>query len=262
MKLVVKKHTGTVLHVVLRPNATLLLLGGLLFVATGLFVIRALAVRAEVSVEGGELRYERYLLGKRSDDSFALPASTVTGIEIVLKEKGINRSYEVAVNASERVYEPYFPMADGDTKREIVEKSLAALSRSDGTYHYEEDGTLPGLILGLSCILGGLYCWFCLQQAVIVADRDAGTLTIRRKRTFTGFLAKGEGDEIPLARVSGVRGTAHTLNTVKHRVTSYQVSVERKGGKPVPVAKGPMFTAASADALKALLETWIAKRER
>ncbi len=257
MKYVVKKHSGTILHAILRPNAPVLLIGGLLFVAIGILAIRGMAVRTEFSVEEGELRYEKHRLGMRSDDSFTLPQSSITGMEIVLKKMGIYRSYEVVVKTSEKIYDTSFSMADGDKKLEIAEQSLAALTRSEGIYQYEEDSTVLGLILGLTCIGGGLYCWFCIQQVVIVADRDAGSLTIRRERSLLSFLAKGDGDEIPLAQVVDVRVKALTLNTVKHRVTSYQVLIGRKGGKPVPVAKGPMFTAASAEALKELLDVWI-----
>ena len=260
MKLAVKSHTNAALHVILRPNALPLLLGGLLFVAAGFGVILALAVSAEIWVENGELRYEKHRLWMLSDDSFALPAGSITDIGIILKEQWFNRSYQVAVSTAERVFDAYF-MADGDQKGEIAEQSLAALSRNDGIYHYQEDSTVLGLVLGLACIVGGLYCWFSLQRVVIVGDRGAGTLTIRRKRTLTGFLGMGDGDEILLAMVSGVRVKAHTLTTIKHQVTSYQVSITRKNGKPVPVAKGPVFTAASAEELKELLDAWIAGRQ-
>jgi len=261
MKYVVKKHSGNILHVILRPNTPALMIGGLFFSAMGVLAIWGIATRTEFSVEGGELSYNKHRLGMRSDDSFALPQSSITGIEIILKKFGINRSYEVVVKTLEKIYDTSFSMADGDKKIEIAEQSLAALS-GGGVYHYEEDGTVPGLILGLTCILGGLYCWFCIQQVFIVADREAGSLMIVRKRSLLSVLAKVDRYEIPLAQVANVRVKAHTLNTGKHQVTSYQVLIGRKDGKPVPVAKGPMFTAESAGALKELLDAWIKGRDQ
>jgi hypothetical protein len=230
---------------------------GLLFVAMGVLLIWGISHRAGIVVEGGELRYERHFLDMPSEGGFVLPASSVTGIGLVLKESWISRSYEVEVTTAEISLPTAFTMADGDQKREIAEQAWAALSAAGGSYRYEDDGTVLGLALGLLSFAGALVCLLSLQSVVIVADRSAKTFSIRRKRRF---LPAGTSDVIALKHVTGVRVKAQSLNTGRRRVTSYQVEIRRGNGKPVPVAMGPTFTAASAEALRELLDEWLAGR--
>jgi hypothetical protein len=257
VNLSVRTRSHSLLQLELRPNSATYTAFGLLFAAMGVLVIWGIAHRSGIVVEGGELRYERHFLHMPMDGGFVLPARAVTGIGLVLKTSWISRSYEVEVTTGETSLPTAFAMADGDQKREIAEQAWAALSAAGGSYRYEDDGTVLGLGIGLLSFAGALACWLSLQSVVLVADRSAGTFSILRKRRL---LPTGTSDEIPLARVTGFRVKARTLNTGRQRVTSYQVEIRDRNGSPVPVAKGPMFTAASAEALRELLDDWLVGR--
>lgn len=253
MNLVVKEQTTSELKLELRPGAFILFFFGLLLVVAGLFVIRALGYHTVYAVENGTLRYEKRSLVGRHPSSFVLGADSISGITIVLRE-GFGRSYEVAVESAGVVYDTSFMSADGDTKRAIAEQSLAALSREDGAFHYEDDGRIPAIILGGVCIGGGLFCWFAIQVVTISGDRRRGTLTIHRRRRF---YPQGESVVLQIGEIRAIRIIGETTDTGTHQVTSYQVWLDHEGGDPVPVAKGPMFTDGSAEDLRERLVAWI-----
>jgi len=253
MNIVVKKETASELKLELRPGALILFIAGLIFIGAGLFVIRAMGHHTIFAVEGGTLRYEKRSLASRDTGDFSLEAASVSGISIVLRE-GFSPSYEVVVESGGKVYDTSFVSADGEKKEEIAKQSLEALSREGGTFHYEEDGRLAALILGGFCIGGGLICWFANQVVTITADRRLGTLTIHRRRRL---LPRGESATLKIGEIHAIRIIGETTDTGKHQVTSYQVWIDHGGGKPVPVAKGPMFTDGSAADLRSRLAAWL-----
>lgn len=253
MNLVVKKETASELKLELRPGALILFIAGLIFIGAGLIVIRAMGDHIVFAVENGRLRYEKHSLLPRDTGSFSLEAASVSGISIVLREK-FSPSYEVVVESGGKVYDTSFVSADGEKKREIAKQSLEALSREGGTFHYEEDGRLAAIILGGTCVGGGLICWLAIQVVTITADRRRGTLTIHRRRRL---LPWGEISTLKIGEIHEIRIIGETTDTGKHQVTSYQVWLDHQSGKPVPVAKGPMFTDGSAADLRRRLAAWL-----
>lgn len=253
MNIIVKRDTASALKLELRPNAIILFVAGMILIGAGLIVIRAMGIHTVFAVENGMLRYEKSSLVGMGPDSFTLDAASVSGISIVLRE-GFSPSYEVAVEGGGQVYETSFVMADGDKKREIAEQSLGALALDDGAFHYEEDGRIPAILLGGVCIGGGLICWFAIQVVTISGDRLRGTLTIHRRRRL---LPWGESSTLKIGEIHEIRIIGETTDTGKHQVTSYQVWLDHQSGKPVPVAKGPLFTDGSAADLRKRLAAWL-----
>lgn len=223
----------------------------------GAITIRATAVSVTLEVNAEGLSYEEIRLWMRSANSFAFSADEIENVEIVVKDIGISRSLEIVVVAGGEAYDTTFPNADGDLKRALVEASLDTLSGAGEAFYHQDNGKVAGLLLGLVCIGGGLYCWNVIQSVTIVGDRAASTLRIRRSRRLLG---RAERQSIPLDEITRVRVEAHTLDTGKLRTTSYQVEIALCEGEPVPVAYGPMFTEASAEELRSLLEGWLSER--
>ncbi len=254
MKLSVKKRTADRLRLDLRSNSLILLFSGGLFVAMGIITIWAVGVRTVLEVDGEGLSFEKSRFGRQSPDSFVLPAAEIEGIEIVLREGGISPSYEMVVKTADGDRDTAFPNADGDRKRELVAQSLEVLSGGGEAFRHEDDGAFVGLLLGLVCIGGGLLCWRAIQKVAVVGDRDAGTLSIRRKPRRLGR------ESLRLEEIVGVGIGESVFDTGRHRVVSYQVEIELRDGTKIPVAVGPAFTDASAEKTRTRLDEWIAGR--
>ena len=252
MKIYVRENSPRRLTIVLKPAGWIYWLAGLVFVALGVGAAWLLANRTTLSVAEGAVRYEKRLLGLVVVDEWTATASAEPVAETAIRVT-LGPTMETTVRTRDGVKWTSFAAADGDAKEQMVAAINQALALPDGTYQYAEDKILPGAALAAVCLVGGLICWLAIQTVVLDADRGSGTLAVERRLRLVPI---GDRREWPLDRFAGAAAQASTLSTGKHRVTSYQVVLVDVDGDEMGLARGPMFTAASANEVVALLTPW------
>ncbi len=254
MNIRVHQNTKQQLQFVLRPTGWIYVIAGLVFIGLGVLAMWFLAHQTSLSVNDETARYEKRFLSAWVIKEFAIPVREIADISLELHE-GFSPTYRVTFSTAGEFFYADFPMADGDKKREIVDRCNEAVGQSNGgTYKYTESGLIPGLILGGVCIIGGLYGLLSLQTITVSMDRAKQRMTIDQRRWL---LPVGTHREIDLAMIERIATKQVAVRTVKHHVSSYQVFVRCVDDEAVPIAAGPMFTENSAAETKKLLEGWL-----
>ena len=257
MNITIRENSPDKLKLALHPTGCFLVGGAILFIAMGLIVIWLLGDVIRFHVSNKEIHYERVFLGAKVRKEFTIPVDDLTDLSLELKE-GFSPTYKITLHVEDELFEVDLPMSDGDEKRAIVDQLDAEFRKIDGTEHFdlEESGIIGAMLLGGACIVGGLFCLYFLQTVVVIANRTTGHLRIYRHRTLLPF---GDRREIDLNKFQSIEAREITTTNSNEIITvSYEVIIHWRGGKPLKIAHGPMFTEKSSAKLVELVENWMA----
>jgi|GEM_PF-5352497 len=257
MKIEVKDESEKRLRIVMRPSKIVYVTFAVIFALAGIFVLSLLGDTIRLSIEDDEFHYERKFLGLAARETIVLPVAEIVECEIRLHGR-VFPSYDVfidtAANTSHRIWLPSY---DGDRKKELADTLIDLLATPGAEWSASDAPVFLALLLALPCLAGSFIIVFSLQEVLLTGSRDSGILTIHRKRTL---IPQGEIDKVSLADYRGIEKKKHTSQTARgQRMVSYQVQIRQAKGKPVPLAKGPLFTDASASRAIEIIQRWVEK---
>lgn len=114
------------------------------------------------------------------------------------------------------------------------------------------ENPLAGLFLGVVTAAGGVVCILALESTLVVLDRGANAVKVRNVRW-----GRHQSRDMPLDRLEGVRRSEFRVR----QASSWYVHLAQRGGHPLPLAQGPMFTAAGSLRIAELIEQWLEQGE-
>lgn len=254
MKVRIKEFTPDRLELVLKPNGVVYIFFALVFLASGFATLWFLGDSITLRVSEGVLSYERKFLGFHLREELEASRDEIEKVDVKIYGK-MFPSYEVYLRTTDgREQKIWQPTSGGDEKRATAAELTEALKTPGGVYSGKDGIWIVGLILALTCILGGIRVLFALQVSKLSADRSMGEWVVVKKRRLS---PKGERVSIPFQEFAGIEPESDVMVTPKHTVISYHVVINRKKGRDnVSLSSGPMFTETSAAEVVDLVSEW------
>lgn len=230
-------------------------IGAILLFAGSWFSFWAMGDRIVVEVDDQTLSYDRKLLGLIPRESFVAKADELETVDVqgYITITQVVEAFARTTDGKEQKI--WLPSYDGDEKRWFVTEVNRALATKDGTFRVVQNAFLTGVILGGSCLFGGLYVLFHLQTICVIGNKHSLTLVSKRTLWPTGSRVQIDRDQITGTAASDV--TVGSIRTGTPEATSYSIYINTRDGKQHPIGYGPMFTAEAAQRALDVLDAWL-----
>ncbi len=251
MKIAILDDCETRLKIRLTPiHLAAYLLSGVLGLVGGWVVLKLLAVTITISVDNGQLDYQRAFLGKWITAQHSVDVAEIREVSVKIPED--SGTYEIVVTTRDRSFNMSLVSEDREGKARIAKEIRNALAAPGGRYRFEDGSLTPGFVLGIVVIAGGVFCLALIQTSGVEVDREAGKLTIKRRLCFLPFVRSST--TLETGDVEEVQLRSFTVWGRGGPVESFNVVVTTVGSGDVPVAYGPMFRWEDAQTLKRIIE--------
>ncbi len=237
-----------------RSNGWLYFPAGLLFIALGVACFWLLGYSARIEVTEGRLRYARDYCGVWRTFEQSWELARIERISLESLEFGIYASLEVWVLSQSGHHPLALPASDGHQKQAIVDQLESARRGELSRYEVESSAWVPGLILAITCVAGGIVCWSLMETVTLEADAARQLVRIRRRRVFW-----------PVAKTLSVsldcltslqRQKVHWATNSGYKVCYHLVLADDDGGLRT-VTSTPLFTEHSSAVFLSLVKTWL-----
>lgn len=267
MKAVVVSDTRDRLLVKLPPRVTLWLAYagfGLLFIAAGVLVIFALGRSVEFTIKEGRISYaDRSALGIVGSQ-FEISTADVASVELGMEETELRKRFDIVFTTrgpdGGRQLRTISPTLTKDDKLALIEEIKAVIGTPGGQLDASENNYVAGWAFGGLCIVGGVICLHALQSITIEGTRtgESGVLRIAKRRLLVPLSSSVE--EVELDQIRQFRTKVWSGGgdfDGAQSADSYNIFIDRKKGKPLPLAYMAVFKERDASRLIEVLEGWL-----
>lgn len=246
--------TTDLLRLKSRSNGWLYFPAGLLFVFLGAICIWVLGYTARIQVQDSRLNYSQDYCGvwRTVEQSWLL--AEIEKVSVRTIQFGIYASLEVHVDCRGGQYLLALPAADGDQKEEIA--ALLERARKGEIHQYSTKSStwVPGLILAVVGIGGGIVCWSVMETVTFEADAAAGAVRIRRRRLLWPIATS---ISLPLECLASLQRHVVHWGTESGYKVCYHILVEDNKGCLQTLSSTPLFTEHSSAVFLSLVKTWL-----
>lgn len=250
----VEKSTTEQLTLTARSNGWLYFPGGLLFIVLGAACFWLLGYTARIEVRDGRLGYARDYCGVWRTFEQSWELDSVERISIESVEFGIYASLEVFVLSQSERHALALPASDGQQKQTIVDQLERARRGERSRYEVESSAWVPGLILAITCVAGGIVCWSLMETVTLEADAARQLVRIRRRRVFWPVATTLSVSLDCLTSLQ--RQKVHWATNSGYKVC-YHIVVEDDDGGLRTLTATPLFTEHSSAVFLSLVRTWL-----
>jgi len=255
----VEISTVALLRIRSRSNGWLYFPSGFLFMVLGAISIWVLGYTARIQVQDGRLSYSHDYFGvwRTFEQSWSLGEIERVSVETV--RFGIYASMEVHVDSRGGQHRLSLPAADGDQKEEIAAQLERASKGGLSQYSTESSTWVPGLILAVVCIGGGMFCWSVMESVTFEADAVAQVVRIRRRRLLWPIATV---TSLPLECLASLQRQVVHWRTKSGYKVCYHILLEDNEGCLQTLSSTPLFTDHSSSVFLSLVKTWLNQHSR
>ncbi len=242
-----------------RCNGWLYFPAGFLLVLAGAICIWVLGYTARIQVQDGRLNYSHDYFGvwRTFEQSWTL--DEIKKISVETLQFGIYASMEVHVYSHSGAHLLSLPAADGDQKEKIAAQLERASRGELNLYSTESSTWVPGLILAVACVGGGIICWSVMESVTLEADAVAQVVRIRRRRLLWPMATI---TSLPLECLANLQRQVVHWRTKSGYKVCYHILVKDKDGSVQTLSSTPLFTEHSSAVFLSLVKTWLKQHSR
>lgn len=247
------------LRLTARSNGWLYFPAGCLLVLAGAICIWIMGYTARIQVRDGKLHYSHDYLGLWRTCQQSWTLDEIKKISVETLQFGIYASMEVHVYSNNGAHLLSLPAADGDQKEKIAAQLERARWGELSQYSTESSTWVPGLILAVACIGGGIICWSVMESVTLEADAVAQFVRIRRRRLLCPIATI---TSLPLECLTSLQRQVVHWRTKSGYQICYHILLEDNKGCLQTLSSTPLFTEHSSAVFLSLVKTWLKQHGR